>query len=163
MTDVFQHIIFGSLISTLIGSLFSVIIAFEIITKKSKIKYQSLYFFNEVMIVGGLMLLWYYIENLLMLFSILTILSFLYQIYKLLVGIYSMDKRFRLLILSLGTNHNEYSLFILEKNLGKLFGNLLKFYTLTLISFFASLTPFAANIGFFSLIVGLFLSLLQVD
>ncbi|MFN3328455.1 MAG: hypothetical protein ACK40U_06315, partial [Fervidobacterium pennivorans] len=161
--DVFQHIIFGSLISTLIGSLLSLIIAFEIITKKSKLKYQSLYFFNEVMIVGGLMLLWYYIENIVMLFSILTILSFLYQIYKLLVGIYSMDKRFRLLILSLGTNHNEYSLFILEKNLGKLFGNLLKFYTLTLISFFASLTPFASNIGFFSLIVGLFLSLLQVD
>lgn len=163
MTDVFQHIIFGSLISTLIGSLFSLITAFEIITKKSKLKYQSLYFFNEVMIVGGLMLLWYYIENMVMLFSILTILSFLYQIYKLLVGIYSMDKRFRLLILSLGTNHNEYSLFILEKNLGKLFGNLLKFYTLTLISFFASLKPFASNIGFFSLIVGLFLSLLQVD
>lgn len=163
MTEIFQHIIFGSLISTLIGSLFSVIIAFEIITKKSKIKYQSLYFFNEVMIVGGLILLWYYIENFVMLFSILTILSFLYQIYKLLVGIYSMDKRFRLLILSLGTSHNEYSLFILEKNLGKLFGNLLKFYTLTLISFFASLIPFASNIGFFSLIVGLFLSLLQVD
>lgn len=154
---------YGSLISTLIGGLFSVIIAYDIIAKKSRIKYQPLYVFNEVMISGGLILIWYYIDNLILLFSVLTILSTLYQIYKLLVGIYSMDRRFRLLILSLGTSHSEYARFILEKNLEKFFGNLIKFYTLSLISFFASLNPYALNIGFFSLIVGLLLTLLQVN
>ncbi len=163
MAATFQHIIFGSLISTLIGSLFSVLIAYEIVARRSRLKYQSLYLFNEIMTVGGLILLWYYVENLPTLFILLAVLSITYQLYKLLVSIYSADKRFRLLILSLGTSHLEYSRFVLEKNLGKMFGNLLKFYTLSLISFFVSLTPYASNIGFLSLIIGLVLTLLQVD
>ncbi len=163
MLQGFEHVIYGSAISTLIGSLFAVLISFEIVSKRAKLRYQSLYFFNEIMTVGCLILMWYYLDNIYLIFAILTALSITYQLYKLLVAIYSVDKRFRLLILSLGTSHSEYARFVLEKNLGKMLGNLLKFYTVSLISFLASLTPYASNIGFLALIVGLILTLLQSD
>ncbi|MGB9615126.1 MAG: hypothetical protein ACP5KD_08745 [Fervidobacterium sp.] len=163
MIVAFENIVFGSLISTLIGSLLAVLISYEIVAKKARLRYQSLYFFNEIMTMGALTLLWYYLDSLYVIFPILSILSITYQLYKLLVSIYSLDKRFRLLILSLGTSHAEYSRFILEKNLGKMIGNLLKFYTISLISFLVSMNNYASDIGFFSLIVGLALTLLQSD
>ncbi|MCX7654197.1 MAG: hypothetical protein N2Z58_05935 [Fervidobacterium sp.] len=163
MAEIFQHIVFGSLISTLVGSLFSVLIAYEIVAKRARFTYQPLYLFNEIMTIGGLILLWFYIENIVFVFTLLALLSIMYQLYKLFVSVYSSDKRFRLLILALGASRLEYSKFVLEKNLGKMFGNLIKFYTLSLIGFLISLTPYASDIGFFSLIVGLILTLLQVD
>ncbi|WP_249741736.1 hypothetical protein [Fervidobacterium pennivorans] len=115
------------------------------------------------MTLGLLTLLWYYVDNLIIAFALFAMLSTVFLIYKLLVGVYSIDRRFRLLILSLGASHNEYSLFIFERNLGKFFANLLKFYVLCLIAFLVSLTNYASDIGFFSLIVGLILTLFQAD
>jgi len=163
MLRTFENIMFGSLISTLIGSFFALLISFNIISKRARFRYQTLYLFNDIMTVSILTLLWYYIDNLIWAFALFAVLSTVFQIYKLLVGIYSIDKRFRLLVLSLGASHNEYSIFILERNLGKLFANILKFYVLCLISFLVSLTPYASDIGFFSLIIGLVLTLFQAD
>lgn len=163
MIKTFLNIIFGSLISTLIGSFFAVVISFGVISKRPRFRYQTLYFFNDIMTLGLLTLLWYYVDNLIIAFALFAMLSTVFLIYKLLVGVYSIDRRFRLLILSLGASHNEYSLFILERNLGKFFANLLKFYVLCLIGFLVSLTNYASDIGFFSLIVGLILTLFQAD
>ncbi|AMW32636.1 hypothetical protein [Fervidobacterium islandicum] len=163
MIKTFLNIIFGSLISTLIGSFFAVFISFSIISRRATFRYQPLYFFNDIMTLGVLALLWYYVDDLIVAFSLFSALATVFLIYKLLVGVYSIDRRFRLLILSLGVSHNEYSLFILERNLGKLFANLLKFYVLCLIGFLVSLTNYASDIGFFSLIVGLVLTLFQAD
>ena len=163
MLRTFENIMFGSLISTLIGSFFALLISFNIISKRARFRYQTLYLFNDIMTVSILTLLWYYIDNLIWAFALFAVLSTVFQIYKLLVGIYSIDKCFRLLVLSLGASHNEYSIFILERNLGKLFANILKFYVLCLISFLVSLTPYASDISFFSLIIGLVLTLFQAD
>ncbi|HOM73959.1 MAG TPA: hypothetical protein PKI14_07330 [Fervidobacterium sp.] len=163
MIGEFLHIIFGSLISTLIGSLVSLLIAFEIVSKRSRIRYQPLFLFNEMMMAGVLILIWAYLDNLFILFCLIAALSLTYQLYKLLVGIYSIDKRFRLLVLSLGVDHREYARFTIERNLGRLFGNLLKFYTLSLVTFLVSMTAYASNMGFFAIIVGLILSLFQID
>jgi len=163
MIGEFLHIIFGSLISTLIGSLVSLLIAFEIVSKRSRIRYQPLFLFNEMMMAGVLILIWAYLDNLFILFCLIAALSLTYQLYKLFVGIYSIDKRFRLLVLSLGVDHREYARFTIERNLGRLFGNLLKFYTLSLVTFLVSMTAYASNMGFFAIIVGLILSLFQID
>ncbi|WP_448374750.1 hypothetical protein [Fervidobacterium sp.] len=163
MIKTFLNIVFGSLISTLIGSFFALLISFNIISKRARFRYQTLYLFNDIMTLSILTLLWYYVDDLILAFSFFAALSTVFQIYKLLVGIYSIDKRFRLLVLSLGASHNEYSLFTLERNFGKLFANILKFYVLCLISFLVSLTPYASDIGFFSLIIGLILTLIQAE
>ncbi|HCI29466.1 MAG TPA: hypothetical protein DE117_04685 [Fervidobacterium sp.] len=139
------------------------LIAFEIVSKRSRIRYQPLFLFNEMMMAGVLILIWAYLDNLFILFCLIAALSLTYQLYKLLVGIYSIDKRFRLLVLSLGVDHREYARFTIERNLGRLFGNLLKFYTLSLVTFLVSMTAYASNMGFFAIIVGLILSLFQID
>lgn len=163
MIQAFLHILFGSLIASLVGSLVSLFVALEIISRHSQIRYQPLFLFNEMMMAGVLILVWFYIDSLFALFLLIGILSFTYQLYKLLVGIYSVDKRFRLLVLSLGVSHREYARFTIERNLGRLFGNLLKFYTFSLVTFLVAMTPYAFDIGFFSIIVGLVLSLFQVE
>lgn len=163
MIQVFLHIFFGSLIASLVGSLVSLFVAFEVVSKRSRIRYQPLFLFNEIMMAGVLVLVWFYIDNLFALFLLVGVFSFAYQLYKLLVGIYSIDKRFRLLVLSLGVSHREYARFTLERNLGRLFGNLMKFYTLSLVTFLVTMTPYAFDFGFFAIIVGLVLSLFQID
>lgn len=163
MFEPFQHILYGALLATLIGSLFAFVMIYRITLKLARFKYEPLYLFNDIMTSGLLILCWYYLDNLILIFFVVGFFAFTYQLYKLLVGIYSVDKRFRLLVLSLGVSHDEYARFTLERNIARLFGNMLKFYVLSLMTFLVSLGSNAPDIGYFALIVGLILSLIQTD
>lgn len=163
MFETFEPVLYGCAIATLVGSLVAFLLAYRITEKVARFRYEPLYLFNDIMTSGLLILCWYYVGPLSLNFVLVGLLSFLYQTYKLLVGIYSVDKRFRLLVLSLGVSHQEYARFTLEKNIGRLLANMLKFYTLSLVTFFLFSSPFAPDLGYFSLIVGLVLSLVQHD
>ncbi|MGQ9856882.1 MAG: hypothetical protein ACUVQF_09105 [Fervidobacterium sp.] len=163
MITSFLNILFGSAISTLVGSIVGLLVSYNIISKRARVRYQPLFLFNDVMMLSIMTLIWYYVDNLYLAYLFFIIMSSIFLVYKLLVAVYSMDKRFRLLVLSLGADHSEYSRFILEKNLGRFFANVLKFYVLCIIGFLTSLTIYASDIGFFGLIVGLVFSIVQTD
>ncbi|ONN26860.1 hypothetical protein XJ44_07375 [Thermosipho affectus] len=152
-----------SLISGALGLLISVLTVFFIVISNSFFKYNTFRFFNEIMVLGFGILGWYFIPSGILCFLFFLLISTLYQIYRIIREIYSIDVRFRILVLALGKDRFEYSLFSIKRVRKRIIGSFFKLLVILIASYAISQSLHAMLVGVISLLVGVILIFLKLD
>jgi len=154
---------FFTLITGAVGLLISIALAFLIVISKTFFKYGTFRVFNELIVLGLGILGWYYIpKGILQLFFFL-ILSTLYQLYRIIRDIYSIDTRFRILVLALGKDRFEYAIFSIKRVSKRIIGSFFKYFAILIAAYPISQSLHAEIVGVISLLVGVILVLLKLD
>lgn len=159
MINVFLVVTF----SGALGLLFSVLFAFFIVVSNSFFKYGTFRLFNELMVLGFGVLGWYFFPNGFFQILYFLLLSIFYQLYRIVREIYSIDVRFRILVLALGKDRFEYAIFSLKRVRKRIIGTFFKLLTILIASYSISQSLQALIVGVISLIVGVVLIILKLD
>lgn len=149
--------------SGVLGLLISIIFSFLIVLSNSFFKYGSFRFFNEIMVLGLSIFGWFYLTSNLLSFMFFLFLSVLYHLYRIISEIYSIDARFRTLVLALGKDRFEYATFSLKRVRRRILGTFLKYFTIILTGYSVSQSLHPLIIGGISLIVGSIIIILRLD
>jgi hypothetical protein len=150
-------------ISGALGLLISIIFSFLIVLTSSFFKYGSFRLFNEIMVLGLAIFGWYYLNTSTLSFLFLVILSILYHLYRIISEIYSIDNRFRTLVLALGKDRFEYAAFSLKRIKRRIFGTFFKYLVIILTGYSVSQSLHPLIIGGISLVVGVIIIILRLD
>ncbi|QTA37212.1 hypothetical protein JYK00_05540 [Thermosipho ferrireducens] len=155
--------LFVSLITGALGLLISIFFAFLIILSSNTFKYGTFRFFNEMMVLGFSILGWVYIKPKGFIFVFFLVLSVLNHLYRIVREVYSVDNRFRTLVLALGHDRFEYALFSLRRVRKRMFATFFKYSVIVFAAFSISQSLHPEEIGVISLIVGSLLIVLGID
>jgi len=150
-------------LSGALGLLVSIIFAFLIVLSNSFFRYSSFRLFNEMMVLGLAIFGWYYISSSTINFVFFTILSALYHLYRIISEIYSIDARFRTLVLALGNDRFEYAVFSLKRVRRRILGTFFKYLVILIAAYSVSQSLHPLVIGGISLIVGAVIIVLRLD
>jgi hypothetical protein len=115
------------------------------------------------MVLGLAIFGWYYLNTSTLSFLFLVILSILYHLYRIISEIYSIDNRFRTLVLALGKDRFEYAAFSLKRIKRRIFGTFFKYLVIILTGYSVSQSLHPLIIGGISLVVGVIIIILRLD
>lgn len=152
-----------TLLTGAIGLLISIFVTLFIVISNTFFKYGTFRFFNELIILGLGILGWYYVPKGPLQFLFFLTISFLYQLYRILKDIYSIDARFRVLVLALGKDRVEYAIFSLKRVRKRIIGSFFKYFTILIAAYSISQSLHTVFIGVISLLVGIVLVILKLD
>ncbi|WP_073070951.1 hypothetical protein [Thermosipho atlanticus] len=150
-------------LSGALGLLVSIIFAFLIVLSNSFFRYGTFRFFNEMVVLSLGIFGWYYVKSNVINFIFLIVLSTLYHLYRIIRDIYSIDARFRTLVLALGNDRFEYASFSLKRVRRRIFGTFFKYLVILIASYSISQSLHPLIVGGISLFVGVVLIALRLD
>ncbi|MBO8160321.1 MAG: hypothetical protein H0Z24_01685 [Thermosipho sp. (in: Bacteria)] len=151
------------LMSGALGLLISIIFSFLIVLSNSFFKYGSFRLFNEIMVLGLAIYGWFYTDSFMIRLLFFVVLSSLYHLYRIISEIYSIDARFRTLVLALGKDRIEYATFSLKRVRRRIFGTFFKYIAILFAAYSVSQSLHPLLIGGISFIVGVIIILLRLD